>query len=95
MQKNIFVTVMIVTALLFGMGLDVSFASQTKKALDIERIGPDQTREKVQSGDALLVCSYNDDKCKPLLLEDAILLSAFEAKLPSLPKNQEIIFYCG
>jgi len=95
MKKNTFVLGMFVTALICGMNLGVSFASQAKIPLDIERIGPDETREKVQSGDALLVCSYNDDKCKPLLLEDAILRSEFEAKLPSLPKDQEIIFYCG
>ena len=95
MKKNIFVTCMVVMALFFGMSLDVSVASQTKKAFDIARIGPDQTREKVRSGEALLVCAYDDDRCKPLLLEDAILLSEFEAKLPSLAKTQEIIFYCG
>ena len=95
MKRNIFAMGIVIVVLIFGMGLGASFASQTKKTVGVERIGPDQTREKVRSGDALLVCAYNDDKCKPLLLENAILLSEFEAKLPSLTKNQEIIFYCG
>ena len=95
MNKNTLVLGMFFTMCIWGINPGVSFASQTKETVVIERIGPEQTREKVQSGDALLVCSYNDDKCNPLLLENAILRSEFEAKLPSLAKDQEIIFYCG
>ncbi|MFC1821893.1 hypothetical protein ACFL9T_04240 [Thermodesulfobacteriota bacterium] len=72
-----------------------SIASQNKAEGKIERIGPEQTRQNVQSGKALLVCSYDDEKCKPLLLEGALLRSDFESKLSSLKKDQEIIFYCG
>jgi hypothetical protein len=95
MNKKIFFTVTIIIMFIGGIGFGVSLASEAKKSFDIERIGPDQTREKVQSGEALLVCSYNDEKCEPLLMEGAMLRSALEAKLPSFPKNQEIIFYCG
>lgn len=95
MIKNTFISVMVIIVLIGWIGLGVSLASETKKSVEIERIGPDQTREKVQSGDALLVCSYADDKCKPLLMEGALLRSELEAKLPSLPKDKEIIFYCG
>jgi len=42
-----------------------------------------------------LVCSYDDERCKEILLEGAILKSEFESKLPSLSKTQPIIFYCA
>jgi hypothetical protein len=63
--------------------------------LGVDRISAEQARVKVQSGEALLVCAYEDSKCERLLLEGAMLKSALESKLPSLPKDQEIIFYCG
>jgi hypothetical protein len=55
----------------------------------------DDARARVQAGKAILVCSYGDTKCKGVLLEGAMLRSEFEKKLPSLPMDQEIIFYCG
>ena len=60
------------------------------------RIAPDEVRNNVKSGTALLVCAYPDEaRFKRLQLEDAISLSDFKAKLPTLPKTQEIIFYCA
>ena len=61
-----------------------------------ERIGPEETHEKLKAGTALLVCAYDsDEKFKTMPLEGAISLSAFQSKLPSLSKDQEIIFYCA
>ena len=46
------------------------------------------------AGKALLVCAYEDEaKFKMLQLEGAISLSEFKSKLPSLAKDQEIVFY--
>ena len=60
------------------------------------RIPPDEVRNKVKNGSALLVCAYPDEeRFKRLHLEGAISLSDFKAKLPTLPKTQEIIFYCA
>ena len=60
------------------------------------RISPNETREKVTSGRALLVCAYDDErKFKANHLEGAISLSDFKSRLASLPKDQEIIFYCA
>ena len=60
------------------------------------RIGPDEARRKVKSGMALFVCAYDDEeKFRNMHLEGAISLSEFEGKLPSLSKEQEIIFYCA
>jgi len=67
----------------------------TGAAEAIERIGVTDARMQVQEKTALLVCSYDDDRCRPILLEGAILQSEFEAKLPTLVKTQPIIFYCA
>jgi hypothetical protein len=61
-----------------------------------ERIGPEETHEKLKAGAALLVCAYNsDEKFNTMPLEGAISLSVFQSKLPSLPEDQQIIFYCA
>jgi len=92
---HFFVLVLYLTiALFFAVSAQV-FASGTKGPDSIERISVEEARTKVQAGKALLVCSYGDKKCKGMLLEGAILRSEFEKKLPHLPKDQEIIFYCG
>ena len=52
--------------------------------------------QDVTSGRALLVCAYHDeDACRKVQLEGSISLARFEAKLPGLTKDQEIIFYCA
>ena len=70
-------------------------AGLTKEGTAIKRIDPESARAKVQTGKALLVCAYDDGKCKDVLLEGAMLRSAFESKVPSLSMDQEIIFYCN
>jgi hypothetical protein len=77
------------------MLLSASWASYTKTEKAIERIGPEEARQQVASGRALLVCSYSDDTCKSRLLEGALLHSQLVARLASLSKDQQIIFYCG
>jgi len=60
-----------------------------------ERIDVDQAREKVRAG-ALLVCAYEDDaKWEEAKLEGSIPLSQFRARAGTLPKSQEVIFYCA
>jgi len=67
----------------------------TEAAETIERIGVTDARMQVKEKTALLVCSYDDDRCKNILLEGAILQSEFEARLSTLAKTQPIIFYCA
>jgi hypothetical protein len=62
---------------------------------NVARIGPEEARAAVVGNEALLVCAYDDEACKDVLLEGAMLRSEFESKLASLPMNQTIIFYCG
>lgn len=60
------------------------------------RISSQEARQKVLSGGALLVCAYDDDdKFENNHLEGAISFSEFKSKLPSLAKDQELIFYCA
>lgn len=60
------------------------------------RVDPREIRDRVQSGEALLVCAYDDDeKFRSLRLEKALSLRQFQEVQPSLPKNKEIVFYCA
>lgn len=70
-------------------------AGKTREVAEIERISPEQARARVQAGEALLVCAYSDFTCRKFMLEGALMKSEFEQRLRSLPKDQEIIFYCG
>ena len=82
----------LVFTIVLGVALiSVAFAGQSKRPQMIKRISVKDAYQKVQSGQALLVCSYDDESCKQKLLDGALLRSDFEARLPSLSKNQEII----
>lgn len=60
------------------------------------RITPQEAYTKVKAGQAILVCGYEDEeKFKALRLEMGISYAGFQAMLPSLPKDREIIFYCA
>ena len=44
----------------------------------------------------LLVCAYDDEeKCASLKIPGSFTLQALMARLGSLPKTQELVFYCG
>lgn len=61
-----------------------------------KRVAPRDAFQRVKSGSALFVCAYQDEaRCKSNNLEGAIKLGDFKQKLPTLSKNQEIIFYCA
>ena len=63
---------------------------------EVIRISPEEAREKVVSGKAMLICAYADDaKLDQYHLEGAISLSSFKSIVGNLPKDQEIIFYCN
>jgi hypothetical protein len=60
------------------------------------RIPVPDARAKVQRDEALLVCAYDDEqKCAQLRLPNAISLKELVRRLPTLPKTQELIFYCA
>ena len=63
---------------------------------EVTRISPQETKEKATSGKALLVCAYaSDAKFADNHLAGAISLADFQGKADTLPKEQEIIFYCA
>ena len=60
------------------------------------RISAERTREKILSGEATLVCAYEEaDKFKSNNLEGAIAWQTFQSRLPEISKDQEIVFYCA
>jgi hypothetical protein len=60
------------------------------------RISPEETRTRVLSGAAILVCAYDDDeKFKINQLEGAISFKEFSKRSTSLSRDLEIIFYCA
>jgi len=59
-----------------------------------KRITPEEVHQKLETGKVLLVCGYEDEsKFNKLQLEGAISFNTFKSKLPSLSKDQEIVFY--
>jgi hypothetical protein len=63
---------------------------------DVERISVEDAHRKTAAKQALLVCAYEDDaKCRMLDLPGSLSLTSFQAKAASLPKDQEIIFFCA
>lgn len=58
------------------------------------RISPEEVYQKLKSGKTILVCAYEDDaKFRKMQLQGAISFNEFKSKLPSLAKDQEIVFY--
>jgi hypothetical protein len=63
---------------------------------DVERISVEEAHGKVKANQALLVCAYEDEaKYRMLKLDGSISLASFQSRVVSLPKTQEIIFYCA
>jgi hypothetical protein len=63
---------------------------------EVPRISVEEARQEVQSGQAVLVCAYDDEsKCGRIRLEGAITMGDLRQMLPSLPNEREIILYCA
>ncbi|HEY6006904.1 MAG TPA: ArsR family transcriptional regulator [Geobacteraceae bacterium] len=63
---------------------------------EVPRISAEEAHAAVASGRALLVCGYEDpERYRLLRLEGGISIQEFRGMLPSLSKEQEIIFYCA
>jgi hypothetical protein len=60
------------------------------------RMSPEQAYQNVKTGQAILVCGYDDEATfQKMRLDMAISFGEFRKRLPTLPKDQEIIFYCA
>ena len=63
---------------------------------DVERISAEEARRRVDAKRALLVCAYEDEaKCRAVNLDGSVSLTSFQSKAASMPKSQEIIFFCA
>ncbi len=63
---------------------------------EVPRISAEDARQKVQEGQAILVCAYDDEaKCSSMRLEGAVSLAEFRRMQTSLPRDREIILYCA
>ncbi len=61
-----------------------------------ERISAEGAYKKMKAGTGIVVCAYEDEnKFKTFHLEGALSFNEFKSKLPSLPKDQEMVFYCA
>jgi len=59
-----------------------------------KRVSAQDVHNKMQSGQALLVCAYESDaKFRQAALDGAISFSEFEKRKPSLPRDLEVVFY--
>lgn len=83
------VLVMIVTAC---TGSNPSFAAGNEA---ISRISVAEARQHSLTGQALLICAYEDPRCRNIMLEGALLLSELKAQIPDIAKDKELIFYCA
>ncbi len=62
----------------------------------VPRIPAAETRRKVEAGEALLVCAYDDRaKFDAVHLDGALSLQEFQARRQELPRAQEVVFYCA
>jgi hypothetical protein len=62
----------------------------------VPRVSPEEIYAKVQAGETLLVCAYDDeDKFRQLHLAGALSLSHFRKRWPALSPEQDVVFYCA
>ena len=62
---------------------------------EAKRVQLQEARSKVQTGKALFVCAYDSEEmCNKLRLEGAMTMGELNSRLSTVPKEQEIIFYC-
>jgi len=91
-------SLLIMAAVLF-MGTVPATAQQAQlegAIIAAPRISPQDAYRQMSSGQAILVCAYEDEtKCNTMMLQGAISLKEFESRLPNLKKDQPIIFYCA
>ena len=63
---------------------------------EVARITPQEAHTRVNEAGALLVCAYEDPaRFAENHLEGAISIHEFRVRRDTLPRDQEIIFYCA
>lgn len=60
------------------------------------RISVDEAYDKVSSGEALLICAYDDDeKCLSMAIAGSITRNHFEREKGRIDPDREILLYCA
>jgi hypothetical protein len=63
---------------------------------EVTRVTPEEIYPRLRSGEALLVCAYDDEaKFQRHQLAEAISFTEFQSLRPTLPQDREIVFYCA
>ena len=63
---------------------------------NIRRIDPETARREVSAGRTWLVCAYDDRaRCRSMMLDGAIDMDELQARLPTMRKDQPLVFYCA
>jgi hypothetical protein len=65
---------------------------------DVRRVTPEEAHQRVESGQALLVCAYEDEaRCRQLHIGDALTMEELRRLLERDQKarDRELIFYCA
>jgi hypothetical protein len=65
--------------------------------MDVARVSAKEVRRKmVRGAGLLLVCAYDTEEgFREMELEGALSWPAFQSRLPSVSKDQEIVLYCA
>ena len=62
----------------------------------VPRVTPQEVHPRVLTGEALLVCAYEDDaRFRAQHLAGAISYNAFIANLAGISRSRELVFYCA
>lgn len=94
-QASLTIGVVLLAAGVIGLSGDIPLASDTKTMQTVERVSVDRAWELAQAGQALLVCAYDDDTCRSILFEGALLKSDFEKRIAWMDPDQTVVFYCA
>ena len=69
---------------------------------DVRRVTPEEARQRVESGQALLVCAYEDEaRCRQMRIRDALTMAELQELLErerrekKEQRDRELIFYCA
>ncbi len=97
-ERRFYIFIGLITCLATVLFLSLpaaGIAQDRPDAGSIERISPESAMEKLDSGEAVLVCAYDDQTCSKVMIPGAISKDELARKRSSLSKDQEIIFYCA
>ena len=63
--------------------------------IHVPRVSAEAVRHKLRGKGTVLVCAHEEEaKFEAVRVEGAISLFEFERRLPMLPRDFEIVFYC-